>query len=67
MISGIFGNVTKSSKQTLLIVAFIAAHIFFAVFLGCLYALAPDEAGYIQTFNNVYTLPIGTSAQSGRG
>jgi hypothetical protein len=32
-----------------------------------MYALAPDEAGYIYTFNNVYTLPIGTSAQSGSG
>jgi hypothetical protein len=32
-----------------------------------MYALAPDEAGYIYTFNNVYTLPIGTSAQTGSG
>lgn len=32
-----------------------------------MHALAPDEVGYISTFNNVYTLPIGTAAQTGSG
>jgi hypothetical protein len=34
--------------------AFISAHTIFAVSLGRLYALAPDEAGYLYTFNNLY-------------
>lgn len=67
MISGIFGSMTKTIKQNLLIVVFIATHIFFAVFLGRLYALAPNEGGYVYAFNNVYTLPINTAAQSGSG
>ncbi len=46
---------------------FILIHALFSVFLGRLYALTPDEVGYIYTFNGVYTLPIGTSAQSGSG
>ena len=54
-------------KQNVLIILFILSHTMFAVFLGRLYALAPDEGGYIYTFNNVYTLPIGTGAQSGSG
>ena len=40
---------------------------FFAVFLGRLFAFAPDEGGYLYTFNNVYSLPINTGAQSGSG
>jgi hypothetical protein len=32
-----------------------------------MHALVPDEVGYISTFNNVYTLPIGTAAQTGSG
>ena len=46
---------------------FILVHTLFALFLGRLYALAPDEGGYLYTFNGVYTLPINTSAQSGSG
>ena len=41
------------SKQWFL-AAFVAAHTIFAVSLGRLYALAPDEAGYLYTFNNLY-------------
>ena len=33
---------------------FISIHVFFAIFLGRLFALAPDEAGYLYTFNNLY-------------
>jgi hypothetical protein len=39
----------------------------FAVFLGRLFAFAPDEKAYLFTFNNVYTLPVNTTAQSGSG
>ncbi len=32
----------------------MATHVLFATFLGRLYALAPDESGYLYTFNNLY-------------
>ena len=67
IISGIFSRVMIFIKQNKLIVAFITTHTLFAVFLGRLYALAPDEGGYLYTFNNVYKLPITTTAQSGSG
>lgn len=50
-----------------LILFFVTVHAIFAMLLGRVFALAPDEIGYIYTFNNVYTLPISTSAQSGSG
>ena len=53
-------------KYRLLGVFFIV-HSLFAVFLGRMFALAPDEVGYIYTFNRVYSWPIGTSAQTGSG
>ena len=37
-----------------LISGFIIIHTFFAIFLGRQYALAPDEGGYLYTFNNLY-------------
>ena len=46
---------------------FILVHIFFAVFLGRFYGLAPDEVAYISTFNQVYTLPVSTVVQSESG
>ena len=49
------------------IASFIVAHTLFAIFLGRLYAMAPDEGGYLYTFNKVFTLPISTSAQTGSG
>ncbi|HUW87237.1 MAG TPA: hypothetical protein VMW30_02510 [Candidatus Paceibacterota bacterium] len=36
---------------------FVTAHILFAVFLGKLFAFAPDEGGYLYTFNNLYGGP----------
>ena len=67
MISGIYGRVAKMVKQNPLIIAFIAVHSLFSVFLGRLFALAPDEGGYIFTFNTIYQLPISTTGQSGSG
>lgn len=37
-----------------LVAAFVTTHVLFATFLGRLYALAPDEGGYLYTFNNLY-------------
>jgi hypothetical protein len=39
----------------------------FAIFLGRLFAFAPDEKGYLFTFNNIYTLPINTVGQMSSG
>lgn len=36
------------------IVIFIFAHLFVATVLGRFYILAPDEIGYLNTFNNLY-------------
>jgi len=41
-------------KRNKLVVVFLASHILFAIFLGRLFALAPDEGGYLYTFNNLY-------------
>jgi len=54
-------------KQNKLISWFVIAHSLFAIFLGRLFAFAPDEVGYIFTFNQVYTWPIGTTAQTASG
>jgi len=66
-ISGIFSGLLKFVKQNSLIVAFIITHIFFAVSLGRVTALAPDEIGYLYTFKGVYTWPMNTMAQTGSG
>jgi len=41
-------------KRHKLVVSFVFAHAVFAIFLGRLFALAPDEGGYLYTFNNLY-------------
>jgi hypothetical protein len=41
-------------KHQWFLATFVVVHAFFAVSLGRLYALAPDEAGYLYTFNNLY-------------
>lgn len=50
-----------------LVVFFFLSHIMFAIFLGRLFAFAPDEKGYLFAFNNVYTLPINTVGQMSSG
>ena len=65
-----FGLILKMKHlfmENKLISFFLISHILFAVFLGRLFAFAPDEGGYLYTFNNVYTLPINTGAQTGSG
>jgi hypothetical protein len=50
-----------------LIIFFFLTHVTFAISLGRLFAFAPDEQGYLYTFNNVYSLPINTTAQQVSG
>lgn len=60
-------SIMRVLRQNKLIFWFVIAHGLFAIFLGRLYAFAPDEVGYIFTFNHVYTWPIGTNAQTASG
>ena len=53
-ISDVFYGLIRIFKRSPLIISFIGLHTLFAVFLGRLYALAPDEGGYVYTFNNLY-------------
>ena len=66
-VSRILYGMKKSIAKDPLIYSFVTTHTLFAIALGHLYALAPDEGAYLYTFNNVYALPIGTDAQSGSG
>jgi len=50
----IINKVILSFKRHPLILFFFLSHTLFAVFLGRLFALAPDEVGYLYTFNNLY-------------
>ena len=54
-------------NENRILILFFLVHMMFAIFLARAYALAPDEQGYLYTFNHVYTLPISTAAQSGSG
>ena len=66
-ISVIFSRIMGFFQRNMFMTVFITAHILFAVFLGNLYALAPDERGYLITFNNIYSWSLTSSAQSGSG
>lgn len=50
-----------------LVFLFSISHILLALFLGQFTGMAPDEAGYLFTFNNIYSLPISNVPQSGSG
>ena len=50
-----------------LIFWFVSAHLLFAIFLGRLYAFAPDEAGYLATFRDLYASNNETNPQSNSG
>lgn len=47
-------RVTGVIRRNKFISVFVTAHILFAVFLGRLFAFAPDEGGYLYAFNNIY-------------
>ena len=47
-------RIKKVVMENRLISLFIFVHTIFAIFLGRLFALAPDEGGYLYTFNNLY-------------
>lgn len=50
-----------------LIYGFVFIHLLFAVFLGQFYAFAPDEAGYLATFRELYASNSETNPQSNSG
>jgi hypothetical protein len=65
--SRIFELIKYSCMSHKLVIFFFVSHAVFAILLGRLFAFAPDEQGYLYTFNNIYTLPVSTDAQSGSG
>ncbi len=50
-----------------LIYWFVLIHLLFAVFLGRFYAFAPDEAGYLATFRDLYGSATETNPQYNSG
>jgi hypothetical protein len=46
-----------------LVIFFFFSHLVLAIFLGRMFAFAPDEEGYLFAFNNIYTLPVSTVFQ----
>jgi hypothetical protein len=67
MASRVFELIKYSCMRHKLVIFFFVSHAVFAISLGRLFAFAPDEQGYLYTFNTVYTLPVSTDAQSGSG
>jgi hypothetical protein len=63
----IFERIKNAVTKNKLVVFFFISHVMFATILGRLFAFAPDEQGYLYTFNHVYTLPINTNAQGSSG
>jgi hypothetical protein len=63
----ILETIKHSCLRNKLVLLFFSSHVFFAIFLGRLFAFAPDEQGYLSTFNNIYTLPVNTNAQGFSG
>ena len=55
------------AEREKLITFSVAFHNFLVTFLDRLYTLAPDERGYLGTFNYVYIWPTSTSAQGTSG
>ena len=51
---GILSRAKRIASQNKLVTAFVAIHLFLAIILGRLFAFAPDEGGYLYTFNNLY-------------
>ncbi len=51
---GTLSHVKRIVAQNKLVTTFVTIHLLFAGFLGRLFALAPDEGGYLYTFNNLY-------------
>ena len=62
-----FNRTKRVLTENRLISFFIFIHTIFAIFLGRLFAFAPDEAGYLYTFNNIYGNSTDPNAQYSSG
>ena len=62
-----FNRTKRVLTENRLICFFIFIHTIFAIFLGRLFAFAPDEAGYLYTFNNIYGNSTDPNAQYSSG
>lgn len=54
-------------KLEFLVFAFFSIHLTFIVIIDDVIAFSPDELGYLYTFNNIYSWPAETTAQSVSG
>jgi hypothetical protein len=50
-------------KRERFLLFFFFSHVAFAMFLGRLFAFAPDEGGYLYTFNNLYNPSLDENPQ----
>ena len=65
MLSTSLKKIIDFCSRNKFVVFFFASHVFFAIFLGRLFAFAPDEQGYLNTFNSIYRLPIDVELTQG--
>jgi hypothetical protein len=63
----VFKAIKSACMRNKLLIVFFISHLLLAIFLGRMFAFAPDEEGYLFAFNNVYTLPVNEVAQDGSG
>ena len=54
MIIKVKNSIVRFISNNKLITALTFMHVLFAITIGRLFALAPDEGGYLYTFNNLY-------------
>jgi hypothetical protein len=62
----LFKTLKSFSIRNKLVLTFFISHVILAIFLGRFFAFAPDEQGYLNTFNNIYKLPIDEEAHQGQ-
>ncbi len=67
MLPRIYHLVSCMSLRSRLVIFFFLSHMMFAIFLGRMFAFAPDEEAYLYSFNNVYKLPITAEPQQNSG
>jgi len=64
---GLMTKIRRDLAENRFFTVFLLSHTFFAIFLGRLYALAPDEGSYLYTFNNLYGQSMDANPQYSSG
>jgi len=63
----ILAHAKRILAKNRLIFVFVSSHTLLSIFLGGVYAFAPDEGGYLYTFNNIYTTNLEINPQYSSG